>query len=320
MTTAFHLVIGAGATGAATAKRLADAGANVRIVTRSGSGPDHPGIERVAANAADKATLLRLATGAEVIYNCANPQYHQWASDWPPLAASILNAAEQTGAVLVTLSNLYGYAEPTSPMTAHDPLNPPSRKGQIRTDMWHAALASHQAGRARIVEARASDFIGPDLGSTSHMGDRVVPRIIKGKSVSLLGDIDAAHSWTAIDDVARTLIMLGQQPASWGRAWLVPTVAPLSQRQLVTAFCDAAGVEPVKVSSIPGFAVWAGGVFSPAMRELREVAYQFEAPFVMDSSETTAQFDLHPTPLIETLQATLASYGHRHESDLRVLS
>jgi len=39
---------------------------------------------------------------------------------------------------------------------------------------------------------------------------------------------------------------------------------------------------------------------------LREVSYQFEQPFVLDSSAATEMFGLKPTPLGEALTATLA--------------
>src|SRR6476620_1055769 len=96
------LVVGAGAIGSATAQLLADRGERVRLVTRSGGGPQHPAIERVAADAADPDSLTRLADGVDVIYSCAGPPYTRWASDWPPLAAALLRAAETSGALLIT--------------------------------------------------------------------------------------------------------------------------------------------------------------------------------------------------------------------------
>lgn len=210
--------------------------------------------------------------------------------------------------MLVTLSNLYGYPRPTGPMRATDPLDPPSIKGGVRAKMWHDALEAHEAGRVRVTEARASDFIGPGVGATGHMGDRVVPRVVDGKSVSLLGDVDAPHSWTAIDDVARTLVTIGRDERAWGQPWHVPTVAPLSQRELIHRLCELAEIEPVKVKALPKSLVWTLGLAMPAMRELREVAYQFDAPFVIDSQSTIDTFDLEPTPLEETLAATLLSY------------
>jgi nucleoside-diphosphate-sugar epimerase len=303
-----HVVVGTGATGSATARRLAEAGHRVIAISRSGGGPAAPGIELVAADAADRQVLVELTAEATAIYNCANPQYHQWSTAWPPLAASLLAAAEINDAVLVTLSNLYGYANPTEPMKATDPLNPSSIKGGIRAKMWHNALAAHRAGRVRVTEARASDFIGSGVGSSGHMGDRVAPRVLAGKSVSLLGRVDVDHSWTAIDDVARTMVTIGSDERAWGRAWHVPTVEPKTQREMVHRMCALADVEPVKVKTVPSVALTALGLFVPVMRELKEILYQFEAPFVIDAEETTNTFGLKPAPLDDTLQAMLDDY------------
>ncbi len=308
-----HVVVGAGATGSATALQLADGGTTVRVISRSGTGPTHPDIELITADASDVDALTRHTADAAVLYNCANPPYNRWTTDWPPLSASLLAAAEASGAVLVTLSNLYGYTPPTSPMKPTDPLEATSVKGRVRADMWHEALAAHEAGRVRVTEARASDFIGPGVGESGHMGDRVVPRLLAGKAVSLLGTLDVAHSWTAIDDVARTLIMIGREPAAWGKAWHVPTAAPMSQREIVHRMCDLAGVEHVPVRALPAIALRLAGLFSATIRELREVVYQFEHPFVIDSIATTESFGVEPTPIDETLRAALDSYSTKSQ-------
>lgn len=305
--TQVHIVIGAGATGTATALRLVEDGHDVKVITRSGSGPTHPSIELTSLDASDVDQLTHASRGATAIYNCANPPYHKWSSEWPPLAASILGATQATEAVLVTLSNLYGYGQ-TDPMRSSDTLQPPSVKGSMRTEMWRQALEAHEAGRVRITEARASDFIGPGLGANGHMGDRVVPRVIAGKSVSLLGRTDVAHSWTAISDVAETMVLLGTDERAWGRPWHVPTDEPLSQAALVHLMCELAAVEPVKVKTVPSIALALGGMVVPALRELKEIMYQFEQPFVLDSSDTTDTFGLKPTPIAETLMRTIDSY------------
>jgi nucleoside-diphosphate-sugar epimerase len=48
-----YLIIGAGAIGSAVAEQLADQGHRVRVMTRSASGPRHPSIELVGADATD---------------------------------------------------------------------------------------------------------------------------------------------------------------------------------------------------------------------------------------------------------------------------
>lgn len=313
-----HVVVGAGVIGSGVARRLADAGASVRLVTRSGSGPEHPGVERVAADASDAARLGELAAGAVAIVNCANPPYPKWADQWPALAASMIGAAESSGARLVTMSNLYGYAAGTSPMRAADELDPPTRKGAIRAGTWHQALAAHEAGRIRMTEVRASDFIGPGVGANGHVGDRFVARLLAGKSVSVLGRSDVEHSWTYVDDVVTTLLAVAGDDRALGRAWHVPTGAPLTVEQLVAEFAVAAGVDPVKIKTIPTALLRFVGVFSPTVRELPEMVYQFDRPFVIDASDTAAAFGIEPTPLSEQVRATIESYrGVSSETVLR---
>ena len=302
-----HVIVGAGAVGRGTARQLADAGHRVRLISRSGSGPSDRRLELVAADAADADRLIELADGAHAIYNCANPPYHRWSTAWPPLAASLLAAAEATGARLITMSNLYGYPAESSPMSATDELDAPTRKGAVRVSMWEQALAAHRAGRVRVSEARASDFFGPGLGDSAHLGDRVLPRLVRGKSISVLGKPDVVHSWSYIDDVCRTLAVLGTDDRALGRAWHVPTAAPRTVEEMAAAVCAAAGVSSSKVRSIPTSIVRIVGLFSPIMRELPEMLYQFERPFVIDASDTTAVFGLEATPFEAQIDTTVAA-------------
>ena len=301
-----HVIVGAGPIGSATASLLSAAGQQVRIITRSGGGPDLAGVELVKADAADAARLSELTAGADVVYNCANPPYHRWATDWPPLAASLLTAAEASGAVLATVSNLYGYGRVSGPITEQTPLNPNGTKGRVRVTMWQDALAAHQDGRVRATEVRGSDYVGG--GAQGHLGDRVVPRILAGKGVQVLGAADQPHSWTFVDDVARLLVAVGSDEQAWGKAWHVPSNPPRTQRQAVDDLARVAGVTPVKTSVVPRFVLRVMAVFNQQVRELPEVAYQLEQPFVMDSSAAERTFGLEPTPWDEVLAATVAHY------------
>jgi nucleoside-diphosphate-sugar epimerase len=300
---AAHLVVGSGVLGRGVANLLAARGEHVRIVTRSGSGPDHPLVERVAADASDAVRLTALATGTVAIYNCANPAYHRWATDWPPLATALLTAAERTGAVLATASNLYGYGEAAMPMTEQTPLAAASVKGQVRARLWQQALAAHGAGRARVTEVRASDYLGVSPQSFVH--SRVVPALLAGRRVRVLGDPDVPHTWTWTGDITRLLVTVAGDERAWGRAWHVPSHDAVTARHLVTDLCRAAGRAPVPVSALPVWVLRAGGLVSPLLRELPEVLYQHAKPFVMDSRAARATFGLEPAPWDEILLDTL---------------
>lgn len=301
-----HVVVGSGAVGAVVATLLAEQGRRVQVVTRSGTGPSHRLVERVSADAADGGRLTELCTGAVAVYNCANPQYHRWATDWPPIAAALLRAAERTGAVLVTTSNLYGYGPVDGPMTERTPLAATGTKGRVRAQMWREALAAHEAGRLRATEVRGSDYLGPR--SQSQLGDRVVPRLLVGRSVSLLGDPDVVHTWTYTGDMARMLVTAATDERAWGRAWHCPSHPARTARDVVNELCRIAEVEQVAVRRLPGLLVRAAGLFVPLLRELPEVMHQHTRPWAMDSSAAQDTFGIHPTPWPQLLRDHLEGF------------
>lgn len=313
-----HVVVGAGVIGSGIARILAGQGNQVKIVTRSGSGPEGEGIERVAADASDAAAMARLTSGAAALYNCANPPYHKWPQLWPPIAAALLDAAERNDAVLVTISNLYGYGpaqgsigqagyDAAHPMTEATPLAATGRKGMVRAGMWRDALAAHEAGRVRAVEVRASDYVGP--GAQSALGDRVVPNVLRGKAVSVLGRSDRPHTWTYTGDVAELAVLAGREPQAWGRAWHTPSNPARTQREAIDDIAAAAGVAPVTVRTAPKAVLRVAGLVSPLMRELTETEYQFSQDFVMDSTAAQQAFGLEPTAWDAVLTELVQSFG-----------
>ena len=301
-----HLIVGSGAVGTATAHALADAGHEVIVATRTGKGESGPAIRHLALDATDADRLAKAALGAEAIYNCANPRYHRWAEDWPPLARALLEAACRSGATLVTMSNLYGYGPVAHPMTPNEPLDATFPNGRVRADMWREAKAAHDAGQASVVEVRASDFFGPNTGRTSVLG-RALPNLLRGRPVTVLGDPSQPHTWSFIPDVGRTLATVATTPSTWGRAWHVASPAPLSQRELLDHAASVAGAPAPRVRRAPKLALRVLGLFNPEMGPLLDVAYQFDGPFIMDSSETTEALGIEPTDLEEALAITIAA-------------
>jgi nucleoside-diphosphate-sugar epimerase len=301
-----HLVVGAGPIGSAVARRLIAQGSDVRVVTRRGTGPEHPRVERVAADASDGARMRELAEGAVVVYNCVNPPYTDWAKDWPPVADSLLAAAGSCGAVLVTCSNVYGYGPVDGPMTEDLPLAATGVKGRVRAQMWCDALAAHDAGRVRVAEARGSDYVG--AGGDSHLGPRSMPKLLAGKRISVLGDPDVPHTFTYTEDMAMTLVALGADPRAWGRAWHVPSALTCTQREAFTRLAELTGSPAPRLSPVSPLTVRALGLVVPVMRELPEVAYQVERPFVLDSSAAQRELGLVPTPADDVLRAHAAAF------------
>jgi nucleoside-diphosphate-sugar epimerase len=114
------------------------------------------------------------------------------------------------------------------------------------------------------------------------------------------------HSWTSIHDCARTLVTVAADERAYGQVWFVPTNPPLTVMQLATKFAEANGVPRAQVTPIPYPVMWASGLFSPMIKELRTTRYQFTRPFVIDASATTEAFGLAPTALDEALRDAAA--------------
>ncbi|MFV2176232.1 NAD-dependent epimerase/dehydratase family protein [Actinomadura sp. LOL_016] len=296
-----HVIAGAGQVGTKLAERLLELGHDVTVVTRSGSGPE--GVRKVAADVSDRARLASVAKGADAIYNCVNPPYHRWAQDWPPMAAAFLGAAEDTGAGLVTLGGLYGYGPVDGPMTEDTPLAATEVKGRMRARMWKDMLASHEAGRVRATELRASDYYGPHSTDQAHVGEvRFVKPLLDGKRVMFIGDPSQPHAWTYLPDVAAALAVAGTDERAWGRPWHIPTGPAVSARDMAVRLCDIAGAPKPRVHRLPGAMLAALGKVNPMMREMQKMRYLFEKPYIVDSSAFERTFGTAPTPLDDALR------------------
>jgi len=299
-----HVVVGAGVVGSALAELLANDGKDVIVVTRSGSGPTHKNVKRVAADVADFSKLLEIAPSAVAIYNCVNPPYHRWEQEWPPIAASFLNYAEKTGAVLVTCSNLYGYGPVDVAIIESLPLNALGVNGKVRAQMWLDAKSLNEAGRIKATEVRGSDYIC--AGEQSRVGSRVLPKILAGKPAQVLGNTEMKHTWTYPLDVARLMRIVATDPKAWGKAWHVPSNEPRTQKELVSELAAVAGIQNPKLSSVPNVIWNLLALFNPLMKALKETAYQFERPYILDESAARKTFGIEPTEWKRILQSVVA--------------
>lgn len=300
-----HVVIGSsGGLGAAVIRALLKRNARVRGVNRNGQANVPFGVELVAADAAKPDEAKRVCEGAAVVYHCANAPYADWQRLFPPLTDSIIEAAAAAGAKLVFADNLYMYGPVFGPMHEELPDAATGRKGEVRARMARDVLLAHRSGKVRATIARASDFFGPGV-TNSAVGERVFGAALKATSIDLLGNIDTPHTYTFIDDFARVLIALGQRDDVFGEVWHAPNAPAISTRQFVQKVLEVTKTEP-KVRVIPKLVVSLMALFNPMMRELNEILYQFEAPFVVDHSKYEKKFGSQITPLNDAIEKTVA--------------
>jgi nucleoside-diphosphate-sugar epimerase len=310
MSTNKHVIFGAGPLGQAVARELVKRGLTVTLVNRSGQAPAGlAGVQMAAGDAYSLDFTRQACQGAAVVYQCAQPHYHEWVEKFPPLQASIVEGAASAGAKLVVGENLYMYGEVDGPLHEGLPYAATTRKGRVRAEMAEALLAAHRAGKVRVAIARGADFYGPGVLDSS-LGSRAIVPALQGKPASLVGGLDLPHTYTVSDDFGRAMVLLGERDEALGRAWHVPNPPTLTQRQLMTLFFAEIG-RPARMSGMGRLMMSLGGLFIPAARESVEMMYEFEKPFVVDSRQFVQAFGDSATPHAQAVKATVAWY-RRH--------
>ena len=296
-----------GPIGAALMERLAASGHEVVGVCRSGESEAPRGTRIAAGDVRDAEVAARLAEGAAVIYGCVGIPYPVWMDLWPAIVEGLLAAAESSGARLVFADNLYCYGSQNRPLTEELALTDYGRKPTLRAKMARTMLEADRVGRAHVALVRASDFYGPRVTNAA-LGERVFPNVLVGKAVQLLGDPDLPHAFTYAPDFARGLEIIGDaEDEDYGQAWHVPNAPVKTQREVITLLGELTG-RPAKIRSLRRRMVVLLALFSPMLRELKEMMHQWELPYRVDHSKWAARFGDEHTPLEEGLQATLEWY------------
>jgi len=305
-----HVVFGAGQVGNALIDRLASAGRAVRAVSRHRPQSVAPGLEWHVADAADPAATVAAAAEASVVYQCLGAPYTKWPELFPLMQRNVIAAAQAAGALLVTLENVYGYG-PTggTPMTEDHPLAATTVKGRTRAAMTRDLLLASDSGRVRIAIGRASDFFG--AGATqSALGERVFANALAGKRADFIGNPDLLHTYSYVPDIAAGLMTLGTDARSVGGIWHLPGPETVTTTALMDMVAREVG-HPVEIRSVPKVVLRALGLVSPMMRGVAEMRYQFDEPFVLDTSKFVATFGAAPTPLSTAVADTVAWFRTR---------
>jgi len=308
-----HVVFGAGNIGCALANRLVALDVNVRVVSLHRPRSLVDGIDWHPVDATNPEAASDASRGASVVYQCLNAPYTQWPQQFPPLQRSVLTAAEGTDALLVTMENVYGYG-PTGgrPMTEDLPLAATTVKGRTRAAMTRELQAAADAGRVRIAIGRASDFFGAGV-TESALGARVFANAVAGKRAEFLGNADLLHTYSYVPDIAAGLATLGTDHRAVGEVWHLPGPETTTTRAILDLIAGEVG-HPVGLRSMPKLVMRALGFVNPMMRALAEMAYEFDEPFVLDTTKFESTFGTGGTPLGAAIAATVDGYRNRTPS------
>ncbi len=304
-----YVVIGSGQLGQAVANVLLARGESVALLNRSGRRPAGlpDSVNVIAVDATDPDAMAHACDGAQVVFHCAMAPYLEWAEKFPPLTRGILDGVARTGARLVFGDNLYMYG-PTGGRPIHEglPYAATGKKGRVRAEMARLLLEAHESGRVQVAIGRASDFYGPGV-KQSFLGEMVFRPALAGKPVNLFGNLDAPHTFHYIHDVARALVVLSDHDEAFGRAWHVPADRTLTLREMLALIEKEIG-RPIQTRVAGRAMLGLIGWFDPMVRELKELLYAWEEPYIVDHRRFEEAFGAEVTPHEVAIRETVAWY------------
>lgn len=301
------VVLGYGATGRATVAALLARGDSVRVAQRSQPADLPAGVAFQSCDVTDASSVRSAVEGASQVVLAVGFPYDRrvWRAMWPKTMANVLDACAATGARIVFVDNLYQLGPQTAPRTEDMPLSDKGAKPAILsgvTRQWQAAT-----GRVRIAALRCTDFYGPNV-PVSHVGETGFGALAKGKAAMLLAPPDTPHDFAYVPDIARAVLTLLDAPDdAYGQVWNMPCAPTRTPRDILRVGAAALRVK-LRVRAVPLWLLPVMGLFVPFMREVADVGFTWDRPYVVDGTKFTKRFGFAVTPIEVGAVATALSF------------
>jgi nucleoside-diphosphate-sugar epimerase len=279
---------------------------------RTVSRTPHPAIGSAESRTADLTRhdqTVAAVAGSDIVFLLAGLKYDHklWAQQWPRIIDNTIEACKRANARLIFFDNVYMYGKIHGAMTEETPYHPTSRKGEIRAQIATRIANEWKAGQLTAMIARAADFYGPNAKNGMANVQVFDPLSKSEKPMCLVSDA-LPHSYTYVPDAAQGLVSLAETLSAWNQTWHLPTSPhPLTGREFIVAAAEAMG-KPANYRVLSRTMVKVLGLFNGPVREIREMLYQNDSPYLFDSSKYAHAFNFGGTPYLDGIRATAASY------------
>src|SRR4051794_32677521 len=300
---------GGGGLGRNVVDAAARAGHDVRAFVRQVRGDPLPAnVQMIEGDATRQEDVTRALKGVDVAYFCLNPRFARWLDDFPPLLATAVAAARETGARLVFPANVwvYGPGRPGQLVSETCAASPTSRRGRLRAVMEQALRDSG----CRFCIVRLPEFYGPHVVTLTA---QVFRAALRDARTLWPGPLDVEVEFVFLPDAARALLQVGGAHGVDGETFHLPGMRT-TPREFIGTVYRAAGVR-ARALPVPSVILKLAGLVSATARGAADVAHLWTNPIRLDGSRYVSRFGRVPqTPYAEGIAQTLA--WHRRVPDL----
>lgn len=302
-------ILGTGQVGRAILEQLVSTKPQCEILLVNKSGMlDFDVPARIATQRIDATNshhLIELFNKSEVVFSCTDVPYQFWNKFYPSLSTAMVDGLKHSKAKLVVADNMYSYGNLKGKQIHEElPHNAKTKKGSIRANLIKNFESNGINERVAIV--KSSDFIGPRI-EKGVFGIDFLNRIYKNKTINLPGNTIHPHHFTFIEDFAKALVIVAFEPSAYNQIWHVPNAPAISQSDWIELFIQNTGLK-INYRSIPKLVIQTVGLFNPFVKELQELSYQFEYPYLIDSKKFIVRFGDISTPHPDIVRKTIQWY------------
>ncbi len=312
VTNSKHIILGAGgAIGSVLANELVLHKEQVKLVSRGGAAL--LGAESARADLIDLTSVENAVEESSTVYLLAGLPYRLsvWKEQWPRIMRNVVEACAAKRARLIFFDNVYMYGRVDGAMTEESPVNPCSRKGEIRAQIADYLMSQVKSGNIRALIARAADFYGPYAEKSSVPYILVFSRLAKGQKAQWLANARVKHSFTYTGDCGRVLHFLAKTDEAFNQVWHLPTASPpITGEEFIKIAAQKLGVEP-RYRVLRKWMTALGGIFDKQISEIYEMLYQNEFEYIFDSSKFEKRFNFAPTAYEKGIEETVEHFKER---------
>lgn len=297
-----------GAIGQELAKSLINYTSDIRLVSRNPKKINATD-QLMKADLTQRDAVFNAIEGSKIAYLCVGLKYDikVWQKDWPVLMRNVLDACHKYNCKLVFIDNVYAI-DPAhiGHITEESPMNPVSKKGLVRKEINEMILGGIQNGKVQAIIARCADYFGP-YPELSLVMISTYSNFIKGKKAQWMGNPKMPHTYTYTADAGKGLAILGNTPGAYNQIWNLPTEKRgFTGEDWVNLVSKEMG-KSNKYSTLGNGMMGFLSLFVPILRELKEMAYQFNSPYYLDSSKFEKSFNIKATPYEEAMHNSIVS-------------
>ena len=282
-------IIGAaGHIGHAAAQAFLDAGWAVKGVGRGARLKELPsGVEPVAGDAYDAASLVAATRGADVILHAANPAYDKWETTVLPMVENAIAAAKANGATLLIPGNVYNFGLEIGMDAGEDAAQHPSTdKARIRIAMETRLEAASRDDGVQVIILRAGDFYGGPKGGT--WLDMMILKDLKKGRFTWPGPWDLPHAFAYLPDLARAFVALAARRGELGLFERFHFAGHTVTGEDMLAAAEQATGRRLKRVNVNWTMLKLVGLFMPVVREVVKMSYLWRTAHSLDGARLEA--------------------------------